>query len=223
MSDERKWAPDSFHPPQDLEAISFDAHLCKDMNWIKKHMMWKENRQTGAGLSNLGNTCFLNATLQCIAYTPPFAQYLMEQRHLEHWRLQDTDMFTILSKVIKGMHHRPNGVFKPTPIIQRLPLLNRIFHVGRQEDAHEFLRCLLYALHKDELKNAGLKESKAGRRAETNAIHTIYGGYLRNQVHCPSCGHNSNTFDPFLDLSLDVSNGVRTLGQALLRYVVSCT
>lgn len=32
----------------------------------------------GPGFRNLGNTCFLNATLQCLSYLPPLAQHLLK-------------------------------------------------------------------------------------------------------------------------------------------------
>ena len=34
----------------------------------------------------------------------------------------------------------------------------------------------------------------------------MFGGYLRSQVRCNKCKYNSNTYDPFLDLSLEVSH-----------------
>ncbi|TVU12284.1 hypothetical protein EJB05_45920 [Eragrostis curvula] len=35
----------------------------------------------GAGLQNLGNTCYLNSVLQCLTYTEPFAAYLQSGKH----------------------------------------------------------------------------------------------------------------------------------------------
>ena len=42
---------------------------------------WKSSHGIGAGLCNLGNTCFLNSVLQCLLYTPPLYNYLTSADH----------------------------------------------------------------------------------------------------------------------------------------------
>lgn len=44
------------------------------LEWISSHGI-------GAGLCNLGNTCFLNSVLQCLLYTPPLHNYLTSPDH----------------------------------------------------------------------------------------------------------------------------------------------
>lgn len=35
-------------------------------------------------------------------------------------------------------------------------------------------------------------------------VHQVFGGYLRSRVMCLRCNHPSDTYDPFLDLSVDI-------------------
>ena len=70
------------------------------------------------------------------------------------------------------------------------------------------------------LQRAGLNPRFPGRVAETSFVHQIFGGYLRSQVMCPACKYKSNTYDPFLDLSLGLGNGGTSVTKALKTFTV---
>ncbi|KAM0920508.1 hypothetical protein ACQ4PT_007470 [Festuca glaucescens] len=83
-----------------------------------------------------------------------------------------------------------------------LPELSSDFIPGQQEYAHEFLRCLL-----DNLNKCTLDPKSKGKPSffhEESIVKQVFGGQLKSHLTCRDCGQFSETFEPFLDLSLEI-------------------
>jgi hypothetical protein len=62
---------------------------------------WSKIKRIGAGLYNLGNNCYLNATLQCMAYTPSLSQWLIGRPHSPVCKIRPVKGFCTLCEVEK--------------------------------------------------------------------------------------------------------------------------
>ncbi|KAF9481839.1 cysteine proteinase [Pholiota conissans] len=163
---------------------------------------WPVTCSRGTGLYNSGNTCFLNSALQCLLHTPPLLKLLFVHRKEDCRVSSGFCMACGLRQVAVRSHASSATTFSPSSINNNLQVIAKHMRKGRQEDTHEFLRYAIDALQKSCL--AGHPPKLDPRLAETTWVHKLFGGRLRSQVKCSDCGHNSDTFDRILDLSLDI-------------------
>lgn len=110
-----------------------------------------------------------------------------------------------------------NGSIKPWKIHSKLRLICRTLVHGRQEDSHEFLRCLIDAMEKSYLSRFKNSKEMDQYSKETTPLNQILGGYLRSAVKCLACQHVSTTFQHFEDLILDIRKA-NAIDEALDMY-----
>ncbi|CDO73757.1 hypothetical protein BN946_scf185015.g85 [Trametes cinnabarina] len=177
---------------------------------------WPSGYTVGSGLCNTGNTCFLNSALQCLLHTPPLLHVLLKHSKSEPCRVKGSLCVACsLRQVMCEAFSKPHSI-TPYPVITKLQVIAKHMRRGRQEDSHEFLRYFVDALQRASL--AGLPVKADPKLADKTWVQKIFGGLLRSRVKCLSCGHNSDTFDRMLDLSVDIA-GVSSLKDALRKFV----
>ncbi|TRZ02494.1 hypothetical protein DNTS_000630, partial [Danionella cerebrum] len=174
----------------------------------KLSMKWERVYRVGAGLHNLGNTCFLNSTVQCLTYTPPLANYLLAKEHSRSCHQSGFCMICVMQNHIIQAFANTGNAIKPVSFIRDLKKIARHFRFGSQEDAHEFLRYTVDAMQKACLNGY----PKLDRQTQaTTLVHQIFGGYLRSRVKCSICKSVSDTYDPYLDIALEIRVRIENL------------
>ncbi|XP_053819397.1 ubiquitin carboxyl-terminal hydrolase 42-like [Vidua chalybeata] len=177
-------------------------------------MDWRQKRRPGAGLFNLGSTCYLNVVLQCLTYTPPLANYLLSRQHSQLCHQQGFCMMCIMEDHVRKVLYSSATAIRPRAVIRHLKFIGE-FKPDIPGDAYEFLRCTLNAMHRACLSGSSDLDVSS---QETTIIHQIFGGFLRSRVTCLSCKTVFDFFKVFLDVLLKIK-GASSLTTALEDFV----
>jgi ubiquitin carboxyl-terminal hydrolase 22/27/51 len=97
-----------------------------------------------------------------------------------------------VSEMLSGVQ----SPFSPHQFLYSVWKHSNTFAGYEQQDAHEFLMCVLDGIH----------ASCGGTRVADCrcVVHSIFAGVLRSDVTCRRCGATSTANDPFIDISLEL-------------------
>lgn len=169
------------------------------VGWHSTGRKWK----VGVGMCNVGNTCYLNSTLQALFHVPSMANWLMsDTQHQERCESGEC-IVCAMAKTLQESQNKQQPI-RPFNVYSKLKIICKHLVMGRQEDAHEFLRYLVEAMEKSYLARYHNYKELDQYSKETTPLNQILGGYLKSAVRCLSCGHVSVTFQHFQDLLLDI-------------------
>ncbi|CAA0812515.1 Ubiquitin carboxyl-terminal hydrolase 17 [Striga hermonthica] len=137
------------------------------------------------------------------------------QKLVQHFKAPKQNMVTDLG----GTYKHKKGQATKSPL-SPVGLLSLIQPIGREEDAHEFLRNVVDKMESTCLEDAGASGSSS---EDSSLMGLTFGGYLRSKIKCMKCSGRFERFDRMMDLTVEIDGNIWTLEDALKQFTTSET
>ena len=208
-----------------LKKVSKKLHMVQS----KSYSHLQKGQVNGiCGLYNLGNTCYFNAALQCLAHTIPLIDYLALGEWKHHINADNKfgtqgRAISAFDSIVENIWTGKSSAVNPQELKSCISEKYKVFSGFRQQDSQELLVFLLDLLHEDlnscrervplnikdgdgtndeEIANETIRQRGVNNNSP---IYTMFFGLLKSKLVCPDCHNASVCFDPFSSLSLPLS------------------
>ncbi|KAK4538649.1 hypothetical protein CDCA_CDCA19G4674 [Cyanidium caldarium] len=182
------------------------------------------------GLVNLGNTCFMNSAVQCLASTAPLTHYFITQQYradlnrtnpLGTGGVLAEEYAALVQQLWAPMPSSSSSTSSRSAVAPRrfkyqISRFAPQFSGYAQQDSQELITFLLDGLHEDlnrvrrkpyiaEDPDEEIPPDVAWQRhcaRNDSVVVDLFHGQYRSTVRCPDCDRVSVTYDPLVYLSL---------------------
>lgn len=180
-----------------------------------------------SALANLGATCYINTTIQCLGHCRPFLEFMLMQKEYDGKLLGE--VHDLYKELFIGHHS-----LIPRKFIGALNDKIKSIDIHEQNDINEFLMILLDKLNRDicymvkddssatdPIRSDGNKYSRIKNvmekawwdqtRKEYSEMIPMFYGQLISQIKCGCCTKIHHNYELFSDLSLPIDDNCNTL------------
>ena len=181
------------------------------------------------GLKNLGNSCYLNTSIQCLSNCWEITNYFLRDQYKKDINLSNPlgsngKICEAYSEVIKKLWLEKEENYAPKSFKKILSEVNPMYSGNIPQDSQEFLSFLIDCLHEDlnKVKNKpytvtgddskkddeikSLEELYNFKRRNQSLFSELFYGQFKSLIVCPNkdCQIENTKFEPFLNLSLPI-------------------
>ena len=171
------------------------------------------------GLNNIGATCFMNATLQCLSQIGKLSQYFLNPKNnadiinnnIAKQNKYELQLCPVYSELIQHLWNKnePSKSYSPKNFVSNVEKMNPLFQLGQAGDSKDFIIFILEQLHRELKKPCKNYQPKANSqlnqyerknaydhfedefKKELSIISDLFFGIQETRNECTNCRYIS--------------------------------